>query len=161
MKTVNPKHIEQLLTLINASPYFKLLNIEVCELKKGYSKIIVRLEEKHLNPFGTLHGGVYASAIDTAAYWAAYCELDEDAGFTSVDVSVNNLSMASGGMIIAEGRSVKVGRSICLCEATATDENGRLLAHGTSKLMLLNGRQSVSEAVRAMGGEPLVKKFID
>lgn len=75
MKTVNPKHIEQLLTLINASPYFKLLNIEVCELKKGYSKIIVRLEEKHLNPFGTLHGGVYASAIDTAAYWAAYCEL--------------------------------------------------------------------------------------
>lgn len=57
--------------------------MKVCELRKGYSKITVALDRKHLNPFGGVHGGVYASVIDTAAYWAAYCEMEENAGYTS------------------------------------------------------------------------------
>lgn len=123
MRNINPKHIEELLLLINQGPYFQLLNMEVSELKRGYSKIIIQLEEKHLNPFGGLHRGVYASIIDTAAYWAAYCEVDEDMGYTSVDVSVNNLSIINSGKLIVEGKSLKVGKSICLCEAQAVDEN--------------------------------------
>lgn len=123
MRNINPKHIEELLLLINQGPYFQLLNMEVSELKRGYSKIIIQLEEKHLNPFGGIHGGVYASIIDTAAYWAAYCEVDEDMGYTSVDVSVNNLSIINSGKLIVEGKSLKVGKSICLCEAQAVDEN--------------------------------------
>lgn len=80
---------------------------------------------------------MYASIIDTSAYWAAYCEMDEDTGYTSLDVSINNLSMKKDGLIIVEGRTVKRGRSICLCQAVATDEAGKVLAHGTSKLMIL------------------------
>lgn len=160
MKIINPKHIEDLLLLINKGPYFQLLNIKICELKCGYSKIIVQLEEKHLNPFGAIHGGVYASIIDTAAYWAAYCEVDEDAGFTSIDVNINNLSMISRGKIIVKGRSLKVGKSLCLCEAKAMDENGKLLAYGTSKLMILQGKQSINHAIAAMEGNVLPPKFI-
>ena len=81
--------------------------MEVSELKRGYSKIIIQLEEKHLNPFGGLHRGVYASIIDTAAYRAAYCEEDEDMGYTSVDVSVNNLSIINSGKLIVEGRAIE------------------------------------------------------
>lgn len=160
MKMINPKHVESLLSLINQGPYFALLHMQVCELKYGYSKVIIQLEEKHLNPFGIIHGGVYASIIDTAAYWAAYCEVDEDAGYTSIDVSVNNLSMINQGKIIAEGRSLKVGKSLCLCEAQAVDENGKLLAYGTSKLMILKGKQSVNHIITTMGGSMLPSKFI-
>ena len=161
MRSINPKHIQDLLSLINKGPFFQLLNIKICELKCGYSYIMVKLEEKHLNPFGTIHGGVYASIIDTAAYWAAYCEVDEHAGYTSIDVSIHNLSMVNRGNIVVEGRSLKVGRSLCLCEAQAIDENGRLLAYGTSKLMMLKGKQSINHVIAAMGGDVLPPKFID
>lgn len=44
MRKINPDHIDALLSLINNSPYFKLLNIKVCELKEGYSKLTVTLD---------------------------------------------------------------------------------------------------------------------
>jgi acyl-coenzyme A thioesterase PaaI-like protein len=52
----------------------------VKDLGKGYSLVELDVGNEHLNSFGELHGGVYASAIDTAAYWGVYCELDEDVG---------------------------------------------------------------------------------
>lgn len=158
---INPEHIKALINLINRGPYFELLSMEVCELGVGYSIVKVNLDKKHMNPFGIVHGGLYSSVIDTAAYWAAYCELDEDVGFTTIDVCVNNLSMINSGEIIVEGKSLKIGRSICLAEAIAKDAHGRLLAHGTSKLMILQGKQSINHAIETIGDIVLPPKFID
>jgi len=158
---INPEHIKALIELINRGPYFELLSLKIRELGVGYSRVEVDLEKKHMNPFGAIHGGVYASIIDTAAYWSAYCELDENAGFTTIDVSVNNLAMVNDGKIIAEGKSLKIGRSICLTEASVKDERGKLLAYGTSKLMVLQGKQSVNRAVEVAGGGVLPPKFLD
>jgi uncharacterized protein (TIGR00369 family) len=161
LRTINPAHVKALLELINRGPYFELLSMKVTELGVGYSRVEAHLENKHLNPFGAIHGGVYSSIIDTAAYWSVYCELDEDAGYTSLDVSVNNLSMINDGIITVEGRSIKIGKSICVAEASARDAAGRLLAHGTSKLMLLQGKQSIGHAIEAMGHKALPPKFLD
>ena len=158
---INPEHIKELINLINQAPYFKLLSMEVCEIGVGYSIVKLNLEQKHMNPFGAIHGGVYSSIIDTAAYWSAYCELDENIGFTTIDVSVDNLSMINAGEIIVEGKSIRIGRSICLTEATAKNAHGKLLAHGTSKLMVLQGKQSISHAIQSMGSNVLPPKFID
>lgn len=160
MRRINPEHIEALLDLINRGPYFELLSMKVCELAVGYARVECRLQNKHRNPFGAVHGGVYSSIIDTAAYWSTYCELEEGAGYTSIDVCVNNLSMTNEGLMIAEGRSIKVGRSICLTEAVAKDSTGRLLAQGTSKLMILQGKQSINHAIEAMGYTALPPKFL-
>jgi len=162
MKKINPEHIKALIDLINRGPYFQLLSMNVCEIGIGHSIVKVMLEKKHLNPFGAIHGGVYASIIDTAAFWSAYCELDENAGFTSIDLSVNNLSSINTGEIIVEGKSLKIGRSICMTEAAARDTHGKLLACGTSKLMILDGKQSsIIHSVEAMGKNILPPKFID
>ena len=161
MIQINPEHIDALLPLINNSPYFQLLNMKVCELKKAYSKVVVELGPKHRNPFGGVHGGVYASAIDTAAYWAAYCEMGEDVGYTSVDVSVHNLSLIQEGALIVEGRTIKSGRSLFLCQAAATDEKGKIIAYGTSKLMVLKDKQSIHQAIQAMKAQALPCKFVD
>ena len=160
MKRINPNHIKALLDLANLTPYFKLLSMKVCELDIGYSKVEIDLENKHLNPFGGVHGGVYSSAIDTAAYWAAYYELDENIGFTTIDINVDILSTIKEGKMIVEGKSLKVGRSICLSEATAKDMQGKLLAHGTSKLMKVQGSQSLNRAIEAMGCQTLPPKFL-
>lgn len=160
MRQINPEHIDALMQLVNNGPYFNLLAMRLCEVGIGCSKVEIDLEKKHLNPFGIVHGGVYSSLIDTATYFSAYCEMDENTGFTTLDLSVSNLLMIREGKIIAEGRSIKVGQSICLAEALVKDANGKLLAHGTSKLMVLNGKQSIEQAIKAMGYQPLPCKFV-
>ena len=159
-RMINPEHVSELIGLINRGPYFLLLDMKVCELGKGYARVEVDLQGKHLNPFGAIHGGVFSSLIDTAAYLSVYCELDEIAGYTTLDLSVNNLSMIREGRIIAEGSSIKIGRSICLAEATVKDVDGKLLAHGTSKLMILEETQSVNQALKVMGYKALPPKFV-
>lgn len=153
--------MKAILNLINQGPYFKLLSMEVCKLDFGYCRVEVNLDTKHLNPFGGLHGGVYASIIDTAAYWAVYCELEEDVGLISLDLKVDNLATAKDGKLIVKGKQIKVGRSICLSEATVTDAQGKPLAHGTSKQMITKGLQSINQAVTAMGYQSLPPKFIE
>ena len=160
MRQVNPEHINALLQLVSSGPFLKLLGMRVRELGPGYSKVEVDLERKHYNPFGVIHGGVYSSLIDTAAYWALYCELEEGKGFTTLDLSVSHLSMIREGKVIAEGKSIRTGQSICLAEASVKDSTGRLLAHGTSKIMILNGKQSIEHAIEAMGHQPLPPKFL-
>jgi len=67
MPKINAEHINVLLNSINEVPYLKLLSMKVCELGIGYSKAEVNIQEKHMNPFGEIHGGVYSSILDTAA----------------------------------------------------------------------------------------------
>lgn len=161
MRKINPEHLTALMKMVNDGAYYRLLSMEVVDIGMGYSRVEVDLREKHTNPFGSIHGGVYSSIIDTSAYWSAYCELEESAGLTTIDIDVNILSMISSGFVIVEGRSIKVGRSVCLTEASAKDESGKLLAYGTSKLMVLQGKQSINDAMKTMGCEALPPKFLD
>jgi len=160
MKHINTAHTDALLELINHSPYSELLEMRFCELGIGYAKLEVDLQRKHRNTFNIIHGGVYSSLIDTAAYWSIYYNLDDNVNYTSVDLSISNLSMVSEGKIIVEGNSIKIGRSICLAEATVKGENGKLIAHGTSKLMILKEKQSVNSVLAAMGCKELPSKYM-
>ncbi len=159
MKELNQEHIKAILPLINQGPYFKLLSMEVCELRSGFCRVEVTLNKNHLNPFGGVHGGVYASIIDTAAYWAVYCELEENAGLISIDLKVDNLAAVKEGKLVVEGKQIKIGRNICLSEATVMDTNGKILAYGTSKQMITQGKQSINQAISAMGYHSLPPKF--
>ncbi|MDR0995071.1 MAG: PaaI family thioesterase [Tannerella sp.] len=159
---LNPAHVEALRTFINQAPYFRLLGMSLLEIGQGKSRMELRIDAaKHLNPFGGLHGGVYASLIDAAAYWAAYFALPEEDGMISADLSVNNLARSKGGQLFVEGHCLKTGHTLSLSEAFVRDAEGRLLAHGLSKLLVKSrGLQSVSQAIAAAGLPPLPPKFI-
>lgn len=157
---LNPLHIHTIIELINASPYFNLLSIVVKDIGVGYSKIETAVQDKHLNPFGGIHGGVYSSLIDTAAYWSAYCDLPEDEGLITIDVTVNNLAAVKSGKVFIEGKRIKFGRSICLAEAQITDENNIIISHGISKMMIIKGKQTISHILHTSGVCSIPKKFI-
>ena len=57
--------------------------------------------------------------------------------------------------------AVKVGRSVCMTEVEVHDDTGRLVAHGTSKLLMLQGRQSFTDLMRAAGCPQLPDKYLD
>ena len=155
-RTVNPQHTQALMDLLTQAPYFSLLGMRFEAMEPGYCRLTLPLSyARHGNAFGSIHGGAYSSLIDTAADWAAYCDLDEDQGDTSLDLSVTTLGMARAGTLVAEGRVIRAGRSICLAEATVKTAEGKLLAHGTSKLMLLAGKQSIRALLAAEGAPDL------
>jgi uncharacterized protein (TIGR00369 family) len=153
MRRINPEYVEIVSSVANQSPYFKLLSMQLKEFAVGRCLIEIPLHEKHLQPFGVVHGGVFSTIIDAAAFWAVYPEVDEDMGMTSVDLKINYLAPAVTGTLIAKGRRIKLGKTIGLGEAQVEDESGKILAHGTSTLMVLPGASFFHS-------EPLPRKFL-
>lgn len=160
MKKVNPAHAQALKEIANKGPFLQLLPMQITELDYGYCKLETPLSEKLNNPFGIPHGGVFASIIETATYWAVYCGIDEDKGITTIDVKMDNLSSTKEGKLIAEGRQIKIGRTVCLAEAHVRDENGKLLAYGNSKILVVPALQSFEQVVDKAGYDKLPPKFL-
>jgi uncharacterized protein (TIGR00369 family) len=160
MALLNPDHIRTVLRSINQGPFFKLLSMTVSEIGTGFSVVEIVMETKHLNPFGGIHGGVYASIIDTAAFWSVYCDIDERVGLITVDLKTDLLSPVKEGKIIAKGNRIKTGRTICLAEATVFDRNQKMLAHGTSKMMITQGGQTIGETLSLTDTESFPTKFL-
>ena len=103
MRKLNPKYIEAVKPLVNRSPYFTLLSMSLSDIGMGSSLLDIDVENKHLQPFGAVHGGVFASILDAAAFWAVFSEVDENVGMTTVDLKVNYLAPVQGGKLIASG----------------------------------------------------------
>jgi uncharacterized protein (TIGR00369 family) len=134
---LNPEYVKAVSQLVNQSPYFLLLSMEVKDLQWGTSFLEIQLEEKHLQPFGNAHGGVMASVVDAATFWAVFPQVEKGKGLTTVEVKVNYLAPVQKGKLMAQGRSVKVGRTLALGEAQVTNSDGKLVAHGTATMMIL------------------------
>ena len=159
MSVLNPRHIDAVLDTINQCPFFEHMSMAVTELGHGYATVALDIHKHHMNPFGGLHGGVYAAAIDTAAYWAAYCDLPEGEGLVSIDLKVDFLAPVVSGEVAVMGKTIKTGRSIYLSEAKMYAES-RLLAHGTSKLMVAGHQQSIDQVSDYLGSKRLPPKYI-
>jgi uncharacterized protein (TIGR00369 family) len=141
MKRLNPDYIERLKGLAAVSPFFQLLSIDIDDFSPGSSVVRVGLSEKHIQVFGVAHGGVYATMIDAAVFFAIYASGDEESSvMTTVDLYVNFLAPASTGVITARGKQKKLGRNLGYGIAEVTDEEGKILAHGTSTVMILPGK---------------------
>ena len=150
-KKINPEHINKVIEMMNASPFLSNMKMRIVSMEEGITEMEADMNPGFLNPFGGVHGGVYATMIDTACYWASYCDIDENVVYTSVDLSVTNLAYIKGRKLYCTGRVIRTGRTIGLSEATIKDENGVLLAHGTSKILKMEGRQTMKQAAEVMG----------
>lgn len=146
MKKINPAHVEAIAKTVNTCPYFTLLSMEMKSFDWGEAHLEVRVQEKHLQPYGLVHGGVCASLVDAAAFWAVYTQMESGIGLTTVEIKVNYLAPVSKGRLLATGRSVKVGSRICLGEATVENADGVSIAHGTSTIMVLDSLQIKDQA---------------
>jgi uncharacterized protein (TIGR00369 family) len=154
MRHLNPEYVGAVRQYVNACPYFSLLSMKIEGLNWGESHIEVLVEEKHLQPFGMVHGGVFASLIDAAAFWAVYTQVPEELGMTTVELKLNYLAPLSAGRMIGNGKSLRVGKTLCLGEASILSEEGTLLAHGTSTMMVLKD-------LKLQGADQGPSKYLD
>ena len=138
--TPNPAYVTAIQASVHAAPYPELIGLKIAELEFDRCRIDLDLALRHMQPFGIVHGGVIATLIDTATFWAAFMRLPEDAGLVNVDLKLNYLKAVKRGLLRTEGRCLRAGRQISYTEAAVYDEAGELVAHGTSTLMALPGK---------------------
>ena len=119
-------------------PIMYTLDISAFSAEVGTATFTLTPREFHLNPLGTVHGGVIATLLDSAAGCAVHSVLPAGEGYTSVDLATKYLRPVTvdTGEITATGTVVSRGARTALAEARLTDARGRLLAHATSTCLI-------------------------
>jgi len=115
------------------------MSFRLVEIGDGFAVFEGDAGRHLLNPLGTVHGGWALTLIDSAAGCAAHTLMPAGVGYTTIETKGNfsRPIAPDTGTVRAEGRVVGRGRRIISCEARVIDAKGRLLAHGTSTLMVL------------------------
>src|SRR6266516_2091739 len=87
MSIINPEYVERIKTMVRRSPYPAHMSMTIEDLQVGSCKIELTVLPEHFQPFGVVHGGVIATLIDTATFWAVFLSLERpDDGLTNVDL---------------------------------------------------------------------------
>lgn len=125
-----------------AAPIAEPLGFRLVEVEKGRAVFEGTPGPNLLNPLGAIHGGWALTLIDSACGCAVHTELDPGMGYTSVETKVNFTRPIApdGGPVRCEGRVLSRGRQIATSEAYLRSADGKLLAHGTSTLIVLAPR---------------------
>src|SRR5438105_15750846 len=113
-------------------PIARLLGLVLKEIEPGKAVFELQADERHHNPMGTLHGGVYTDLADAAMGWAYAATLAEGVGFTTVELKINFLRAVRQATLTAEAKVVKAGSTIGYVECDVRDEQGRLVARAAS-----------------------------
>lgn len=151
MKTANPEFIAQLNDVVKDAPYPSHMRMALTEIDYDRCTVVMDLGRCHLQPYGIVHGGVIATLIDTATFWAAFLRLPQEDGLVNVDLKLNYLKSVVDGRLTAEGSCIRPGRTISYAEARVVDGKGELVAHGTSTLMALAGKSMEMAVPKFLG----------
>jgi uncharacterized protein (TIGR00369 family) len=115
------------------------LGYDVVEAESGRVVITIVPTAAHLNPWGTVHGGLAAILLDSCMGLAIQSMLDKGVGSTTLEfkISLVRAITAETGEIRAEGNVVSCGRRVGTAEGRVTDSKGQLLAHGTTTCLIV------------------------
>ena len=90
-------------------PIGRLLGFVLKVIEPGRAVFEMEADERHHNPMGTLHGGIYCDLADAAMGYAYAATLGEGETFTTVELKINFLRAVRQGRLTAEARVVKAG----------------------------------------------------
>ncbi len=118
-------------------PIGRLLGLILKTVETGQAVFEMEADERHHNPMGTLHGGVYCDLADAAMGYAYAATLGEGEAFTTVELKINFFRPVVRGKLTAEARVVKAGSTLGYVECDVTDGAGKLVARAASTCLKL------------------------
>jgi uncharacterized protein (TIGR00369 family) len=95
---------------------------------------------KHYNPLGSVHGGWYATLLDSAVGCAVHTTIAAGRAYTTAEVSVNIVRAASetSGPLRAIGQVIHSGRQLATAEGRIVDVQGKVYAHATTTCLVFD-----------------------
>jgi uncharacterized protein (TIGR00369 family) len=128
--TLSEEQLDHLIQYFNEEVTFsRHIGAKVEEVEPGRSVISIAVEDIHLNGAGTLHGGVYASLIDTSMGLSVLALVGVRTA--TIEMNVHFLGAVSEGRITCQSKVLHRTRRTATAEAKVRDEDGNLVALGT------------------------------
>jgi uncharacterized protein (TIGR00369 family) len=119
-------------------PIARTLDFSLIDVSEGRAVFQGTPGPAHLNPMGTIHGGWYATLLDSALGCAVHTMMPAGRGYTTAELGVN-LVRAIGSKaprVRAEGKVIHCGRQLATAEARLYGPDGTLYAHATTTCLV-------------------------
>ena len=121
----------------------------ICSYRKNFDFMLIEVSDgravfqgtpgpAHLNPMGGIHGGWYATLLDSALGCAVHTLMPAGRGYTTAELSVNIVKAISPKVsrVRAEGKVIHCGRQLATAEARLFGPDGTLYAHATTTCLV-------------------------
>ena len=127
--------------LMGALPYPHIadtMDFSLIEVGPGTATFQGTPQLKHYNPLGSVHGGWYATLLDSAVGCAVHTMMPAGRGYTTAELSVNIVRAAShkSGPLRAIGTVIHCGRQLATAEGRIVGSDGKLYAHATTTCLV-------------------------
>ena len=118
----------------------KTLDFTVVHVEKGHAVFQGTPALAHFNPLGTVHGGWFATLLDSALGCAVHTMMPPGRGYTTAELSVNIVRALTLKVprVRAEGRVIHCGRQLATADARLVGPDGTLYAHGTTTCLVFD-----------------------
>lgn len=137
---VNPGRIEQLLHIFNeVAPIAGTFGMSLSYNEEGQAVVDLPYNPGLDHALGGVHGGVYATMLDTAGWFTAAAAHDGSCWLATSEMSVHLLLPVERTSLRAVGRLIKRGKRQHVAEMHLYDGDGRLVGHATGTFILLPG----------------------
>lgn len=127
-------------TLESASriPLLQALGITLTEIGDRHAVMRVEVGPRHGNYFGGVHGGLIATLVDTAAFFPRPL-LPSGRAVTTSSLNVSYLrAPRMGDVLTSRSELLHLGRRTASLTVRVEDQQGRLVAHGSATLVVLD-----------------------
>ncbi|MGH9678891.1 MAG: PaaI family thioesterase [Candidatus Acidiferrales bacterium] len=108
----------------NPARHFRL---ELVKAWRGRAVIRMPISDRHKQVLRVVHGGVVAMLADTAGGFAAYLAAPEGAKVVTIEMKINFLEAIERGVVTADARVLRQGRTTSVVDCSVTDEDQRLV----------------------------------
>lgn len=121
-------------------PISETLDFVLISVADGEAVFQGRPQFKHYNPLGSVHGGWFATLLDSALGCSVHTTLPVGRGYTTLEFKVNLVRALSAQvpLVRAIGRVVHRGRQVTTAEAELVGHDGRLYAHASTTCLVFD-----------------------
>jgi uncharacterized protein (TIGR00369 family) len=136
--------LEQMQAMLNGDIPFaaiaQTLDFLIVEVGDGSAVFQGTPGPHHLNPMGTVHGGWFATLLDSALGCAVHTKMPPGRAYTTAELSVNIVRALTPKVqrVRAIGRVIHCGRQLATAEAQLVGPDGTLYAHATTTCLVFD-----------------------
>lgn len=121
-------------------PINEAADILAIHIEPGIAVFQGRPNRRHYNPLGTVHGGWFATLLDSAVGCAVHSTLPAGKGFTTLELKVNMLRALNTQvpLVRAEGKLIHAGRQVAVADGQIFGPDGKIYAHATTTCLIFD-----------------------
>jgi uncharacterized protein (TIGR00369 family) len=136
------RYLEQVKRAANGSPYYRLLGMEITEIKEGESRIQMLFREELTHPYGIVHGGAIASLADSAVAMALVSLVEPKDRITTIEFKINFFVPISKGELKAHAKIIHKGSKTAVGDVEVVNEERKLVAKVIATYSIMRGDKS-------------------